>query len=310
MTSRRAVLRWRVMPALLVSLAAGLGSVVPAPRATASAALMAGSSASLAGPANPVAAHVTNYGSGTVTPIMASTNAAGPPIPVGIDPSAIAVTPDDGTVYAAIEGSHTVTPIATATNTAGPPIKVGNGPSSIAITSDSKTAYISNWYSGTVTPIATTTNTAGPPIRVGSYPYAIVIMPTTVTKEPTGPIVSGNHSTKCVDDSNDSAVNDTKIVMWDCDGSAAQNWTIAADGTIQINGKCMDIYRDEKSNKAPVELWTCHGGANQQWQPSNGTLVNPVSGKCLDDPRFNATDGTQLEIYTCNGGVNQQWKLP
>jgi hypothetical protein len=138
----------------------------------------------------------------------------------------------------------------------------------------------------------------------------ITITPGTVNKGPAGPIVSGYHRTACVDDSNDSTANDTKIVMWDCNGTAQQDWTIAGDGTIRINGKCMDIYRDEKTNKAPVELWTCTGGANQQWQPRNGALVNPVSGQCLDDPRFNTADGTQLEIYTCNGGANQQWHLP
>jgi choice-of-anchor C domain-containing protein len=131
-----------------------------------------------------------------------------------------------------------------------------------------------------------------------------------VSLVPTGPIVSGYHTTKCIDDSNDSSANDTPVVMWDCNGSAEQNWTIEADGTIRTNGKCMDIYRDEKTNNAPVELWTCTGGANQQWQATGGTLVNPVSGKCLDDPRFNTTDGTQLEIYTCNGGLNQKWNLP
>ena len=130
------------------------------------------------------------------------------------------------------------------------------------------------------------------------------------TNVPAGPIVSGYHKTKCIDDLHGSRVNDTKIVMWDCNDSIEQNWTIETDGTIQTNGKCMDVYRDEKMNKAPVELWTCTRGANQQWEAHNGTLVNPVSGKCLDDPRFNTTDGTQLQIYTCNGGRNQQWKLP
>ena len=135
--------------------------------------------------------------------------------------------------------------------------------------------------------------------------------PATVTPEPaTGPIVSGYHKTKCIDDSDDSSTNDTAIVISGCNDSPEQNWTVKTDGTIQINGKCMDIYRDEKTSKAPVELWSCTGGANQQWQAVNGTLINPVSGKCLDDPRFNTADGTQLEIYTCNGGDNQQWKLP
>ena len=134
--------------------------------------------------------------------------------------------------------------------------------------------------------------------------------PAIFTAQPTGPIVSGDRSAKCVDDSGDSAVNDTRIVMWDCTGSAEQAWTVAPDGTMQVNGKCMDIYRDQKANKSMVELWTCTGGANQQWHAVNGTLVNPASGKCLDDPRFVTTDGTQLEIYTCNGGANQQWTLP
>jgi alpha-tubulin suppressor-like RCC1 family protein len=134
--------------------------------------------------------------------------------------------------------------------------------------------------------------------------------PAIFTAQPTGPIVSDDRSAKCVDDSGDSAVNDTRIVMWDCNGSAEQAWTVAPDGTMQVNGKCMDIYRDQKANKSMVELWTCTGGANQQWHAVNGTLVNPASGKCLDDPRFVTTDGTQLEIYTCNGGANQQWTLP
>jgi predicted outer membrane repeat protein len=133
---------------------------------------------------------------------------------------------------------------------------------------------------------------------------------TNVGHGPTGPIVSGDHTTTCIADAGDATANDTKIVLAPCDGSAGQNWTVAADGTIGINGKCMDIYRDEKTSKAPIELWTCTGGANQQWQAIGSTLVNPASGKCLDDPRFSAAEGTQLEIYTCTGGLNQQWQLP
>ena len=105
-----------------------------------------------------------------MTPIATATNTAGPPITVGSDPQAIAITPDGKTAYVANIGSDTVTPIATATNTAGPPITVGNSPDAIAITPDGKTAYVANGDSGTVTPIATATNTAGPPITVGNAP--------------------------------------------------------------------------------------------------------------------------------------------
>jgi protocatechuate 3,4-dioxygenase beta subunit len=98
--------------------------------------------------------------------------------------------------------------------------------------------------------------------------------------------------------------------MWDCNGTAAQNWTIETDGTIRINGSCMDITGAGTANGTLVELWTCNGGGNQQWLPVNGMLVNPVSGRCLDDPGFNTANGTQLEIWDCNGGSNQQWAIP
>jgi alpha-tubulin suppressor-like RCC1 family protein len=132
----------------------------------------------------------------------------------------------------------------------------------------------------------------------------------TPTGEPTGPISPPAHLDLCVAANGGSQANDTPVVMWTCDGSGGQAWTIEADGTIQVNGKCLDIYRQEKSDHAPVELWTCHGSANQQWQPTGGTLVNPVSGKCLDDPNFDFTDGTQLQILACDGRGNQQWAIP
>ncbi len=127
---------------------------------------------------------------------------------------------------------------------------------------------------------------------------------------PTGPIIAGVNTAKCVDDNGDSSANGTHVQMYDCNGTAAQNWTIETDGTIRINGSCMDITGAGTANGTLVELWTCNGGANQQWLPVNGMLVNPVSGRCLDDPAFNTTNGTQLDIWDCNGGSNQQWAIP
>jgi hypothetical protein len=127
----------------------------------------------------------------------------------------------------------------------------------------------------------------------------------------TGPIVAGDDSADCVDNNNGSATPGNKVQMWTCDGNAAaQNWTVAANGTLQIDGGCMDITGANYSNGTLIEWWTCNGGANQVWQAQNGELVNPHSGKCLDDPAFNTTPGTQLILYTCNGGANQKWSLP
>jgi hypothetical protein len=127
---------------------------------------------------------------------------------------------------------------------------------------------------------------------------------------PVGTIISGVSSTKCVDDANSSSTNGNKVEIWDCNGGANQNWTLASNGTIQIYGKCMDITGNATANGTLVELWDCNGGGNQVWSVSNGELVNPQSGRCLDDPGFNTTNGTQLAIWDCNGGTNQQWNVP
>jgi Glycosyl hydrolase family 59/Ricin-type beta-trefoil lectin domain len=128
---------------------------------------------------------------------------------------------------------------------------------------------------------------------------------------PTGPIIAGDDTAECVDDNAGSSANGTAVQMWDCNGSAnSQGWTLASNGTIDINGSCLDVTGASTANGALIEEWTCNGGANQQWLAVNGMLVNPVSGKCLDDPAFTTTEGTQLDLWTCNGGTNQQWSVP
>ncbi len=127
----------------------------------------------------------------------------------------------------------------------------------------------------------------------------------------TGPIVAGDNGSVCVDNNNAAATPGNKVQMFTCDGfAAAQSWTVASDGTVQIDGGCLDITGGNSANGTLVEWWTCNGGSNQQWQATNGQLVNPASGKCLDDPNSNTANGTQLVLWTCNGGSNQQWHLP
>jgi hypothetical protein len=127
----------------------------------------------------------------------------------------------------------------------------------------------------------------------------------------TGIVAAGDSNTACMDNNNASGTDGNKVQMWACDGNTgAQNWTVASNGTIQIDGGCLDITGANYSSGTLIEWWTCNGGANQQWQAENGQLVNPTSGKCLDDPAFNKTNGTQLILYTCNGGANQQWSTP
>ena len=120
-------------------------------------------------------AYVVSDPGNIVTPITLPTNTVGSAIPVGRDPSAIAITPDGKTAYVTNSYDGTVTPIVIATNTPGSAIPVGRMPLGIAITPDGKIAYVTNQYDYTVTPITIATNTPGSPIPVGFDPEGIAI---------------------------------------------------------------------------------------------------------------------------------------
>ncbi|MBO0516272.1 chitinase, partial [Streptomyces beijiangensis] len=116
---------------------------------------------------------------------------------------------------------------------------------------------------------------------------------------------------KCVDIASASSANGAAVQLYDCNGSGAQQWTVAADGSLQALGKCLDLTAAGTANGTKAQLYDCNGTAAQQWQKGSGsTLVNPVSGKCLDVTDKSTANGTRLQIWTCAGGTNQQWNLP
>lgn len=123
-----------------------------------------------------------------------------------------------------------------------------------------------------------------------------------------GPITG--YAGLCVDDRSASTANYNPVQVYTCNGTAAQQWTVAGN-TLQVLGKCLDVNGAATANGTAVDLYDCNGTGAQVWQPqANGTLDNPQSGKCLDDPNSSTTAGTQLQIWDCSGAANQQWKLP
>src|SRR6266481_3996176 len=132
-----------------------------------------------AAPSSAQNAYITNAASNTVSVIDTATNTVtGLPIPVGILPRGVAVTPDGGKVYVANTGSNTVSVIDTATNSVVGTIPVGNGPTGVAVTPDSSKVYVTNPGTNTVSVIATVTNTVtGLTIPVGIQPFGVAVTP-------------------------------------------------------------------------------------------------------------------------------------
>jgi len=112
---------------------------------------------------------------------------------------------------------------------------------------------------------------------------------------------------KCVDVSGANSANGTRIQIFTCNGTAAQQWTVGTDGTIRALGKCMDVAGAGTANGTAVQLYDCNGTNAQRWTRSGSEFVNTGSGKCLDATGNSSADGTALQIWTCANSANQQW---
>ncbi|MER7205191.1 chitinase [Streptomyces sp. CB01635] len=116
---------------------------------------------------------------------------------------------------------------------------------------------------------------------------------------------------KCLDVAGASSANGAAVQLYDCNGTAAQQWTVGSDGTIRALGKCLDVTGNSTANGAKLQLWDCTGGSNQKWSVSAaGDIVNQQADKCADVTGNTSTNGTPVQIWSCTGAANQKWTAP
>ncbi|WP_101257605.1 glycoside hydrolase family 16 protein [Streptomyces barkulensis] len=116
---------------------------------------------------------------------------------------------------------------------------------------------------------------------------------------------------KCLDVAWADTANGTPVQIHDCNGNAAQRWTVGTDGTIRALGKCLDVSGAGTADGTPVQIWDCNGTAAQQWVVTEARdIVNPNADKCLDVKDNNSANGTKTQIWTCSGNANQKWDTP
>ena len=134
------------------------------------------------GPDDKGIALVANLDSDTVTPVDLGTWRAGPPIPVGHEPVAIAVfaVPSGAaTAFVADFGSNAVTPIDVATLQAGAAIPAGPEPQTIAVAGGE--VLVGNFGNHTLTPIDALTQKAGGATLLPFNPTGIAVTPSGAT---------------------------------------------------------------------------------------------------------------------------------
>ncbi|MFI5909966.1 glycosyl hydrolase family 18 protein [Dactylosporangium sp. NPDC051541] len=119
-------------------------------------------------------------------------------------------------------------------------------------------------------------------------------------------------ASKCIDVAAASSANGAAIQLYTCNGTNAQTWTVATDGTLRALGKCLDITAAGTANGTKIQLYDCNGTGAQKWtyNTADSTLRNPTSGRCLDVSDNSSADGARLQIWDCFAGANQRWVLP
>ncbi|MFF4259610.1 lectin [Streptomyces sp. NPDC001663] len=116
---------------------------------------------------------------------------------------------------------------------------------------------------------------------------------------------------KCLDVAGANSADGTAVQLYDCNGTAAQQWTVGSDGTIRALGKCLDVTGNSTADGAKVQLWSCSGGANQKWTVTAAhDIVNPQANKCLDVTDNSSANGARAQIWSCTGAANQKWTAP
>ncbi|EGX56165.1 secreted hydrolase [Streptomyces zinciresistens K42] len=151
----------------------------------------------------------------------------------------------------------------------------------------------------------------GDPDSSTVFPQQLVVDRVSVTTGDTalGGAIKGLGG-KCADVAGANPANGTPVQLYDCNGSAAQQWTAASDGTLRALGKCLDATGNGTADGTPAQLWDCTGGPNQKWTVSGARdIVNPQADKCLDVTGNSPANGSRLQLWTCTGGANQKWTV-
>jgi hypothetical protein len=117
---------------------------------------------------------------------------------------------------------------------------------------------------------------------------------------------------KCLDDKGNSSANRAQVVIWSCSSSdPAQNWKFSNNELIH-NGKCLNDQGNGGSrtkvilwtcNGSANETWSVLANGEIRLHSHNNSL-------CLDDPGYSTKNGTRLIVYTCADTANQKWSLP
>ena len=115
---------------------------------------------------------------------------------------------------------------------------------------------------------------------------------------------------KCVDVAGASTANGTAVQLYDCNGTAAQQWTVGTDGTIRALGKCLDVAGSghRQRHPGPAVGLQRHRSAEVDRRRGARPREHRRRTSCLDATGQHLRQRhPAADLGPAPGGANQKW---
>ena len=125
--------------------------------------------------------------------------------------------------------------------------------------------------------------------------------------------IANPQSGRCLDVPGGVTADGLQVQIWDCNGSAAQRWTVPtsvlASGPVGgVGSKCLDVRESRSADGTAVQTFGCNGTAAQAWSLHSDQSARAL-GKCLDVAGGGVGNGTKVQLWSCNGSGAQVWQV-
>ncbi len=127
-------------------------------------------------------------------------------------------------------------------------------------------------------------------------------------------LASVTNGQQCIDDPGGSTTSGTKIQMWDCNGTNAQQFRFSKEvqfastgtGQVQVVGKCLDA--PDATAGARVQIWDCNGTVPQQATLTSAGQLQ-MRGLCLSLSGDDASNRAPVVLTPCAAANRQVWQF-
>ncbi len=111
----------------------------------------------------------------------------------------------------------------------------------------------------------------------------------------------------CMDAAGAGNTNGTVVQVYNCNGTAAQDWAYNSnDRTIRPTYN-MNLCVTNQGTGMQLVLWTCDGHVARQWNSdTRGYFVSNSNGACMDAENWGGS-GSRINAQGCNNATAQIW---